>query len=113
MALVAGFIGFVVLDSPLGVLALATGVTIETVELVFWSRFLRRYRVQTGPEGLVGKRGEVLQACAPGYEGRARVHGELWRIRSAAETAVPGAEVLVTGIDGLTLEVEPTGVQLR
>lgn len=113
MALVAGFVGFVLLDPPLGIAALAAGVMVEVVELVFWNRFLRRYRIQTGAEGLVGKRGEVLAACAPGHEGRARVHGELWRVRCAAGSAVVGAEVVVTAVDGLTLEVEPTGAQLR
>jgi membrane protein implicated in regulation of membrane protease activity len=111
MALVLGFIAFVVLDSPLGIAALAAGVLIEGGELYFWTRFLRRYRIQTGPEALIGMRGEVLEPCVP--EGRARVRGELWRVRCREGSAEPGEEVVVTAVEGLTLEVEPTGVQLR
>jgi membrane protein implicated in regulation of membrane protease activity len=111
MALVLGLIAFIVLDSPLGIVALLAGVVIEVGELYAWTRFLRRYRVQTGPEGLVGMRGEVLDACVP--EGRARVRGELWRVRCTEGTAERGEEIVVTAVDGLTLEVEPTGAQLR
>lgn len=109
MLLVAGFVAFIVLDSPLGIAALVAGALIEVGELVFWMRFLRRYRVRTGVEGLIGSRGVVVVACPPGGElGRVRAHGELWRARSRAG-ADPGAEVEVTAVEGLTLEVEPTG----
>lgn len=111
MALVLGFIAFIVLDSPLGIAALAAGLLIEVGELYFWTRFLRRYRIQTGPEALVGMRGEVLEPCVP--VGRARVRGELWRVRCREGSAEPGEEVVVTAVEGLTLEVERTGAQLR
>jgi membrane-bound serine protease (ClpP class) len=39
-------------------------------------------------------------------EGWARVHGETWRVRSAVPLT-RGQRVRVTGIDGLTLDVEP------
>jgi membrane-bound serine protease (ClpP class) len=35
-----------------------------------------------------------------------RVRGELWAARSP-RPAIAGKRVLITGIDGLTLEVEP------
>lgn len=111
MALVLGFIAFIVLDSPLGVAAVVAGAVIEMGELYLWTRYLRRFRVQTGIEGLIGMRGEVLEPCVP--EGRARVRGELWRVRCREGSAEPGEEVVVTAVEGLTLEVEPTGVQLR
>jgi len=108
MILVAGFVAFIVLDSWLGVAALALGALIEVGELYFWIRFLKRYRVQTGPEGLIGKRGVVTIACPPGGLGQVRAHGELWRARCPAG-AEPGAEVAVTAVEGLLLTVEPTG----
>ena len=105
MALVIGFVGFILLDEPLGIIALAIGLVVEVGELVFWSRFLRRYRVQTGAEGLVGERGEVIEACNPA--GSVRAHGEIWRAACEAGAAV-GDEVVVTAVDvdDLTLTVE-------
>ncbi len=108
MALVVGFIAFIVLDSPWGLAALLAGLVIEVGELIFWNRFLRRYRVQTGAEGMVGKRGVVIEACEP--EGSVRVHGELWRAR-AEGGADAGAEVEVLAVEGLGLVVERTGRQ--
>lgn len=113
MAAIVGLVAFAVLDSPLGTVALVAGITIEVGELYLWSRFLRRYRIQTGPEGLVGKRGELLETPAP--TGRARVHGEIWRVVCAEGEEPPpvGAEIEVRAVEGLTLEVAATGVQLR
>ena len=33
---------------------------IEVGEVFFWIRFLRRYRVTTGAEGMIGERAEVI-----------------------------------------------------
>jgi len=64
----------------------------------------RRRPVVSGREELLGAGGEVL---APAEGGAwARVHGENWRVRSAAPLA-PGARVRVTAIDGLVLDVVP------
>jgi len=109
MALVAGFVAFVVFGWPLGVLALVAGALIEVGELYLWMRFLRRYRVSTGPEGLMGERGTALEEVGDGPEpGEVRVRGELWRARSN-EVVAAGEEVEVVAIDGLTLTVRPTG----
>jgi len=61
----------------------------------------RRARVVSGAEELIGAVGEVVDA-----DGWAYVHGERWRLRSATPLA-PGEKVRVTGIEGLTLSVEP------
>jgi membrane-bound serine protease (ClpP class) len=73
---------------------------IEVAEVFIWIKFLRRYRVQTGAEGLVGKRGQVIGP------GRIRVHGEIWTA-SGASPLEPGDQVRVAAVDGLTLRVEP------
>ena len=110
MALVVGFVAYAVLDPPLGALALAVGATIEVGELFLWTRFLRRYRVRTGAEGLIGRRGVVTSECRPGQPGHVRVHGALWRSLPAGEKPLEvGAEVVVTAVEGLTLSVEATG----
>lgn len=64
----------------------------------------RRRPVTTGVEQMVGAIGEVLDADAAGPW--ARVQGERWRVRAAVPLA-PGQRVRVTGLEGLTLLVEP------
>jgi membrane-bound serine protease (ClpP class) len=93
-----------VLPPGLGIAAVTLGIVIEVAEVGFWIRFLRRYRVTTGAEGLVGSSGEVIEACDP--RGRIRLRGEIWHARCSAGASV-GDRVTVAGIDGLTLEVEP------
>jgi membrane protein implicated in regulation of membrane protease activity len=95
-----------VLPPWLGLVAVATGIAVEVAEVGFWVRFLRRYRVRTGAEGLIGEVGEVVAACAP--RGRVRLRGEIWHARCSSGAAV-GERVSVTGLDGLTLEVKPLG----
>jgi membrane-bound serine protease (ClpP class) len=66
----------------------------------------RRAPPVTGVDALVGVRGTVLADLAP--EGRVRAAGIEWRARAAGPARLPaGSEVVVTGLDGLTLEVEP------
>jgi membrane-bound serine protease (ClpP class) len=95
-----------VLPPGLGIAAVALGIAIEVAEVGFWIRFLRRYRVQTGVEGLIGSTAEVIENCDP--VGRVRLRGEIWRARCASRAEV-GEQVIVTGVDGLTLEVERNG----
>jgi membrane-bound serine protease (ClpP class) len=100
MLLLLGIIGLFVLPEPWNVVVVCVAALIEVGEVFFWIKFLRRYRVQTGAEGLIGKRGEVIGP------GRVRVHGEIW----SASGEVPlerGAQVRVAAVDGLTLRVEP------
>jgi membrane-bound serine protease (ClpP class) len=93
-----------VLPPALGIAAVTLGIVVEVAEVGFWIRFLRRYRVTTGAEGLIGARAEVIEACEP--SGRVRLRGEIWRARCRSRAEV-GDRVMVTGVDGLTLEVEP------
>jgi membrane-bound serine protease (ClpP class) len=93
-----------VLPPVWGAVAIALGIAIEVAELAFWIRFLRRYRVQTGAEGLVGAPAEVIEALDPG--GRVRLRGEIWRARGSRPASI-GERVRVTAVDGLTLEVQP------
>jgi membrane-bound serine protease (ClpP class) len=93
-----------VLPPALGIAAVTLGIVVEVAEVGFWIRFLRRYRVTTGAEGLIGARAEVIEACEP--SGRVRLRGEIWRARCSSRAEV-GDRVMVTGVEGLTLEVEP------
>jgi membrane-bound serine protease (ClpP class) len=102
--LAAALVALFFLPEPWGVVAVGAAAIVEVGEVWFWIRFLRRYRVTTGAEGLVGERAEVVEACEP--TGRVRVRGELWQARCPTE-AIAGQRVRVTAVDGLTLEVEP------
>lgn len=106
MALVTGFVLFAILDPPLGVIALAVGAVVEFGEAIFWTRYLRRIRVRTGVEGLIGERAEAIEPCEP--DGRVRLRGEIWSA-VCERGAGTGEAVRVTAVDGLTLAVEPLG----
>ncbi len=86
----------------IGAVAAVSGGTFLLV-LAFFARSRGR-AVVSGPEEMIGSLGRVLEW--DGTEGRIRIHGEIWRARSAAAVA-PGQGVRVNRIDGLTLVVEP------
>jgi membrane-bound serine protease (ClpP class) len=65
----------------------------------------RATKVATGLDGMIGLKGYAETPIEP--EGRVFVRGELWRARSKVRIAT-GEGVRVTGVDGLTLEVDLT-----
>lgn len=104
MLLIAALVGLFFIPSPWNIIVLALAALVETGELYAWTRFLRRYRVKGGAEGMIGQRAEVIESCAP--EGTARVRGEIWRARAAdGEVFAAGDRAVVTAIDGLTVEL--------
>jgi membrane protein implicated in regulation of membrane protease activity len=93
-----------VLSPPVGIAVMALAAVVEVGEVMFWRRFLRRYRISTGAEALVGETVEVVEACDP--LGRVKMRGELWNARASQPLPV-GASARVTAVDGLTLEIAP------
>lgn len=93
-----------VLSPPIGIAVIVLAAGVEVGEVLFWRRFLRRYRVSTGAEALIGESVEVVEACDP--TGRVKVRGELWNAR-APQPLEAGAVARVTAVDGLTLEIAP------
>jgi membrane-bound ClpP family serine protease len=81
----------------------ARGPLAGVCEVAYWQRRMRRKKVQTGVEHLVGAIGEVSKRLDP--SGHIRVMRELWQARSSAELA-PGSRVRVVAVHGLELEVE-------
>jgi membrane-bound serine protease (ClpP class) len=69
----------------------------------------RRLRAHTGPEGLIGRIGEVRAPPAP--VGRVFVDGALWRARrwdlEGEPDLRPGDPVVIEQVSGLTLTVRP------
>ena len=104
MLLVLAIVGLFLLPAPWSILALAGAAVVEVGEVFAWRRFLRRYRISTGAEGLVGQPAEVIAPCTP--RGTVRLRGEIWKARSTP-FAGAGDRVRVVAVEGLTLEVEP------
>ena len=100
MILALAIAGRFLLDGPLRFVLLFCALAIEVGEVFLWIRFLRRYRVTTGAEGMVGERAVVMGP------GRVRVRGEIWQARGGEEESA-GETVRIARVDGLTLVVEP------
>ncbi len=109
MLLTAAIVGLFLLPAPWNVIALLAASAIEVGELYLWKRFLDRYRVRGGAEGMIGERGEVIEDCDP--DGRAMVRGEIWKaVAGPGQGFAAGERIEVTGVDGLTLEITALSV---
>ena len=106
MLLVLAIAGLFVLPDPWRIIVLVLAAVVEVGELYLWTRFLRRYRVQSGPEALIGMRAEAIEPLSP--RGRVRLRGEIWNARSA-EPIEAGESVTVEAVDGLWLRVARGG----
>ena len=104
LTIVALVLALTVLPSPWGAIAVIIAAIIDVVEtgvFVWWSK---RRRASVGAETLVGRRAVVVRALAP--RGQVKLDGEVWEARSET-VLVPGDDAVVTGLDGLVLDVEP------
>ena len=102
--LIAILLAVFVLPSPWGLVAVAAAGLLETGETYLWFRWSRRRRAAVGAEALAGKIG--IATTDLWLEGQVKVDGELWQARCDGG-ADAGTRVVVTGIEGLTLTVEP------
>ena len=103
--LLAVLLAFFVLPWPWGLIAIAGGLAVETVELTWGLRLARRWKPRTGAEAMIGAEAQVVARCRP--VGQVRIHGELWEAR-CAEGADVGEKVRIDAIEGLTLVVRRT-----
>ena len=104
--LAASIVGLFVLPGPWNLIAFGAAVVVEIGELYLWKRFLDRYRVRGGAEGMIGERAEVIEPCAPA--GRVKLRGEIWSAVAADGHAfASGERVRVVGVDGLNVRVAP------
>jgi membrane protein implicated in regulation of membrane protease activity len=87
------------LPSPWGIVAILAGGLIDIAESLVLLKWSRRRRAVTGVEALIGKTAVVSSPT------QVRVAGELWEARSD-RVLVPGDEVVVHGVEGLTLLVD-------
>jgi membrane-bound serine protease (ClpP class) len=105
MFLLLALLLFIVLPSPWNVIGGLASLACLVFEITFFQRRVRRGKVQTGAERLVGATGEATERLAP--SGQIRVLGELWQARSSTELPA-GSHVRVVAVHGLVLEVEAT-----
>ena len=61
-------------------------------------------RQVTGPEGMLGYVGEVMEPLTP--KGTVKVEGEYWKARSVDGDVAAGESVEILGLDKLTLKVK-------
>lgn len=104
MFLVLALLLLIFVPWPWGLAAALGSLVLFVFEVAYWQRRMRRRKVQTGVEDLVGATGEVTTPLAP--VGQIRVKGELWEARASTPIDT-GAQVRVVAVHGLTLEVAP------
>ncbi|RMH17036.1 MAG: nodulation protein NfeD [Acidobacteria bacterium] len=92
------------------ILGLTGGMVLLVSLLLVRAIQIRRQKVLTGKEGLIGEIGVARSELAPA--GKIFVHGELWRARSEQPIAA-GTEVEVVAVDGLELRVRPAAATSR
>jgi membrane-bound serine protease (ClpP class) len=94
-------------EIPWTIVAGVTATTLAFFMIVIGMALQARRRpVVTGSEDLLGAQGEVVEQSDG--EWWARVHSERWRVRGTEHVHLRrGQRVRVTGMDGLTLIVEP------
>jgi membrane-bound serine protease (ClpP class) len=90
---------------PLSFIVMLSATSAAVVFFTVWLALKARRRpVVSGHAEIIGASGTALADIE--REGWAQVRGETWRVVSAAPVA-SGQKLRVTGIDGLTLRVEP------
>ena len=109
MSLIAAVLAFLFLDAPWRYILAGLLLLTDVVEIAFWLKW-RKQRAITGPEGIVGAKGVATSALR--LEGQVKVKGQLWRARSTSAVD-EGEGVVVTGVDGLSLEVAPSSLERR
>ena len=91
------------LPQPWGLLAVAAAGVLEAAESLLFLWWSQRRRAHVGVETFLGRRAVAVSALVP--RGQVKIDGELWEARSD-EPVESGTEVVVRGIEGLTLLVK-------
>jgi len=89
-------------------IALAVTLPFALISVILTRLVLRsrKWKPQTGIEGMIGQLGTVVGAISAGGEGMVRVHSELWQA-SAAQAIPEGTAVRIVRVQGLKVVVEP------
>ncbi|MDQ4058719.1 MAG: NfeD family protein [Actinomycetota bacterium] len=96
-------LAIIFLDWPWRLLVIIPLALVEILEIGLWLK-LRRVRSITGAEAMVGAKGVALTNCEP--DGQVRLKGQTWQAHSRRGVEA-GEAVVVTGMNGIRLEVDP------
>ena len=103
LTIVALLLALTVLPSPWGWVAVIVAALIDVLETLVFLWWSKRRKAAVGVETLVGRQAVVVRTVAP--RGQVKLDGEVWDARATEEMEL-GAEVVVTGLHGLVLDVE-------
>jgi len=98
-------LALVFLPWPWALLVIALTAVLELCLWFFGIRYSKRRKAQVGVQTMIGTVGEAMTVLAP--NGQVKVDGEIWQAHAATEIRA-GDPVRITGVNGLTLEVETT-----
>lgn len=102
--LIALLLAIFLLPSPWGFVVVVVALVVDLLEVSVGVWYSRRRRASVGADSLVGMTGIAIGELVPG--GQVKVNGEIWRAHCEAGCDA-GERVVVRGVNGLTLEVEP------
>ena len=103
LLILALILALIFLPFPWSLAVIALAAAMELGLWFFGIRYRRRRRAQVGVQTMIGTVGEAIGALDP--EGQVKVDGEIWKAHGPADIRA-GDNVRVTGVNGLTLEVE-------
>jgi len=74
-----------------------------------WRERLKIGKEKTNVNAIIGQKGFVMEAISPASFGQVKINGVMWTATSADSNAVidAGAEIVVTGIEGVKVIVTP------
>jgi membrane protein implicated in regulation of membrane protease activity len=104
MAFVIGLIvSLIFLEWPERLFVIVPLAFLELAEVALWLRWRKRKSI-TGAEAIVGATGKAITDCRP--VGQVMLKGQIWKARCRAGVEA-NEDVVVTGVDGIALEVAP------
>ena len=106
LVLVALVLAIFFLPMPWGIVVVLCGLVLDLAEVGIGLWWNRRRAATVNVESLIGRTAFALGELRP--DGQVRVDGEIWQAR-CEEGCDAGSELLIRGVDGLTLDVAPTG----
>lgn len=99
--LVGIFVAFAFFEWPWRAAVLGAFLLFDAFEIWIWLRWRKKKSI-TGADQMVGEAGEALTDLHP--DGQVKMRGQIWHAH-ASDGAAAGDTVVVTGIDGIKLEV--------
>lgn len=106
MFLIVGLVVLLLAPSPWNLVGFLVALALFGGEVAYWTRAMRRRRVQAGAETLIGRRGSAVEPFSRTGQVRLEGESEIWSARTIHGGPVEGA-VTVVGVDGIVLVVEP------